>query len=204
MRRSLRSAVLALVGLVLLADLLIVNPSLASLAGWITQLVVLLVAAVAVGGALALIARHTGRLASGEDRIGGAAVLIGLGLVLIPGLAPGSGGPDGPAVRWVVAALLAPLVASVFALLFPLLLAAARRGLRLRGRETAVMLVAAAAVLILLLPVRGPGGEGLGAVSEWVRAVPVAAVFRGMLIGVAVMAAVTAARVLFGTEAADE
>lgn len=200
MRRSIPAAVVAVVGLVLLADLAIANPALGALAGWLTQLVVLLMAGVAVAGALALVVRNGSRLSSGDDRIGATAVLVGMALVLGPGLVPGSSGADAPAVRWVVAALLAPLIAAVFALLFPLLLLAARRGLRIHRRETAVMLMAAAAVLVLLLPIGGEPGAWLASVAGWVRQVPVAAVFRGLLLGVAVMGALTAARILLGAE----
>lgn len=200
MRRSIPAAVVAVVGLVLLADLAVANPALGGLAGWLTQLIVLLMAGVAVAGALALIARNAGRLANGDDRIGATAVLVGMALVLVPGLVPGSSGADAPAVRWVVAALLAPLVAAVFALLFPLLLLAVRRGLRVRRRETTVMLLGAGAVLVLLLPIGGEPGAWLASVAGWVRQVPVAAVFRGLLLGVAVMGALTAARILLGAE----
>jgi hypothetical protein len=182
MRRSLATALLALVGLVLLADQVVANPTLGSFAGWLTQLVVLLTAAIAVGGALALVVRHVGRLGRG--------------------LVPGSDGAATPAVRWMVAALLAPLVAAVFSLLFPLLLLAAQRGLRFRGRETAVMLMGACAVLILLLPLGGAPGAFLASLAGWVQGVPVAAVFRGLLVGVAVLGAVTAARILLGSDGA--
>jgi hypothetical protein len=202
MRRSLATALLALVGLVLLADQVVANPTLGSFAGWLTHLVVLLTAAIAVGGALALVVRHVGRLGRGEDSVGSAAVLVGLGLVLLPGLVPGSDGAATPAVRWMVAALLAPLVAAVFSLLFPLLLLAAQRGLRFRGRETAVMLMGACAVLILLLPLGGAPGAFLASLAGWVQGVPVAAVFRGLLVGVAVLGAVTAARILLGSDGA--
>jgi hypothetical protein len=204
MRRSIPTAVVAVVGLLVLADLAIANPALGALAGWLTQLIVLLMAAVAVAGAVALIVRNGGRLLVGDDRIGAGAVLVGMALVLVPGLVPGSSGADAPAVRWVVAALLAPLVAAIFALLFPLLLMAARRGLRLHRRETVVMLAAAAAVLVLLLPIGGAPGAWLAAVAGWVREVPVAAVFRGLLLGVAVMGALTAARILLGSERPNE
>jgi hypothetical protein len=127
-----------------------------------------------------------------------------MGLVLLPGLAPGTSGADAPAVRWVVAALLAPLVAAVLSLLFPLLLVAAGRGLRIRPRETALMLTAAAAVLILLLPIGGELGTWFGTTAAWVRDVPVAAVFRGLLIGVAAMGALTAARILLGSDASHD
>jgi len=204
MRRSIAAALTALAGLVVLVDLAIANPALGGLAGWLNRLLVLLAAGAGVAGALMLVVRHVGRLARREDQLGSVAVLIGLGLVLLPGLAPGSTGADGPAVRWVVAALLAPLVAAVLALLFPLLLVAASRGLRIRARETAVMLAAAAAVLILLLPVGGQAGAWLASAAAWVRDVPIAAVFRGLLIGVAATGALTAARILLGSDASHD
>ena len=201
MRRSIAAALTALAGLVVLVDLAIANPALSGLAGWLNQLLVLLAAGAGVAGALMLVVRHVGRLARREDQLGSVAVLLGIGLVLLPGLAPGSTGADAPAVRWVVASLLAPLIAAVLALLFPLLLVAAARGLRIRPRETALMLTAAAAVLILLLPIGGPVGSWLNTTAAWVRDVPIAAVFRGLLLGVAATGALTAARILLGSDA---
>ena len=204
MRRSITAALTALAGLVVLVDLAIANPALSGLAGWLNQLLVLLAAGAGVAGALMLTVRHVGRLARREDQLGSVAVLVGMGLVLLPGLAPGTSGADGPAVRWVVAALLAPLVAAVLSLLFPLLLVAAGRGLRIRPRETALMLTAAAAVLILLLPIGGTVGSWFSTTAAWVRDVPVAAVFRGLLIGVAATGALTAARILLGSDASRD
>ena len=204
MRRSITAALTALAGLIVLVDLAIANPAVGGLAGWLNQLLVLLAAGAGVAGALMLVVRHVGRLARREDQLGSIAVLLGMGLVLLPGLAPGASGADAPAVRWVVAALLAPLVAAVLSLLFPLLLVAAGRGLRIRPRETAVMLTAAAAVLILLLPIGGELGTWFGTTAAWVRDVPVAAVFRGLLIGVAAMGALTAARILLGSDASHD
>lgn len=203
MRRTTTAAVVAVAGLLVLVDLAIANPTLGSLAGWLTQLVVILAATVGVAGALALLLRHLGRLGQGEDWIGSGALLVGMGLVLVPGLVSPGVGADAPAVRWVVAALLAPLIAAVMALVFPLLLIAARRGLRLRGRETAVMLAGATATLILLLPLGGQLGGWLSSAAAWVQQVPLAAVFRGLLLGVAVMAAMTAARVILGWESGE-
>ena len=168
MRRSIAAALTALAGLVVLVDLAIANPALSGLAGWLNQLLVLLAAGAGVAGALMLVVRHVGRLARREDQLGSVAVLLGIGLVLLPGLAPGSTGADAPAVRWVVAALLAPLIA---------------------------------AVLILLLPIGGPVGSWLTTTAAWVRDVPIAAVFRGLLLGVAATGALTAARILLGSDA---
>jgi hypothetical protein len=204
MRRSIYAAVVTAVGILILADLVIANPALGSVAGFLTGLLVLLAAAAAIAGTLSLLVRHGSRVARGTDRVGSLAVLLGIALVLLPGLAPGSSGADAPAVRWVVAALLAPLVAAVFALLFPLLLGAARRGLRLRGQETTVMLIGAVAVLVLLLPIGGDPGAWLASAAGWVQAVPVAAVFRGLLLGVAAIGALTAARILLGADGVDD
>lgn len=204
MRRSINAALVTAVGIVILADLVISNPALGGLAGFLTGLLVLLAAAAAVAGTLSLLRRHVGRLATGTDRIGSVALLVGMALILLPGLVPGSSGADAPAVRWVVAALLAPLVAAIFALLFPLLLAAIRRGLHLRGPETLVMLAGAVAVLVLLLPLGGTPGLWLADAADWVQTVPVAAVFRGLLLGVAAIGAVTAARILLGADGVDD
>ena len=83
--------------------------------------------------------------------------------ILVAGLRPGSSGSSDPAVLWLVAALLAPIAASVFALLFIFLLAAFRRGFALRVRETSLMAGAAALVIVLLLPVGGQAGDWLAA-----------------------------------------
>jgi hypothetical protein len=60
----------------------------------------------------------------------------------------------------------------------------------------------ACAVLILLLPLGGAPGAFLASLAGWVQGVPVAAVFRGLLVGVAVLGAVTAARILLGSDGA--
>ena len=91
-----------------------------------------------------------------------------------------------------------------FALLFFFLLRAVRRGLALRTRETAVMAGAAAVVIVLLLPVGGTVGDSLTTGAAWVREVPLGGVFRGMLIGVGVLIAVSAARVLLALDGNDE
>lgn len=203
MRRSLPATLVVVVGLLLLADFVIVNPSLAAVAGVLLQYLVLLAAAAAIAGGLALALRQIADLrhARGE-RVGSSLVLGGMGLMLIAGFLPGSAGVADPVMEWLVAALLAPLVASLFALLFFFLLAAARRGMRLRSRETSVMLVAAAVVLILLLPLDGVVGRWLAGAAGWALAVPIGAVFRGLLIGVAIATAIAAAGLLLAVDGA--
>lgn len=204
MRRSIPAALLVIVGILLLLDFLVVNPTLGALSGAIVEVVVILFAAAALLGAVLLAMRHAGALAlPGKDRIGSALVLVGMAIVLVPGLLA-TDGASAPAVRWVVGALLVPIGASLLALLAVFLIPAARRGMRLRPRETAAMLVVACVVLVLLLPLGGDAGTALGEAAGWVLDVPLRAVFAGLLIGVSLAAAVAATRFLFGLGGADD
>jgi len=62
MRRTLPTILIVVVGLLLLADFVIINPSLAAASGVLVEYLVLLSAAVAVAGGLSLVARHAGDL----------------------------------------------------------------------------------------------------------------------------------------------
>lgn len=205
MRRSILTAIVLVTGLVVLLDLMVVNPSLDAAAGAVTELLVLLAAAAAVGGGATLVAHHARNLAAGDaDSLGSVVLLLGMAAILLAGLRPGSSGTADSAVIWLVAALLAPIAASVFALLFIFLLGAFRRGFALRVRETTLMAGAATVVIVLLLPVGGQAGDWLAASAGWVRDVPLAGVFRGLLIGIGILVAVSAARSLLAMDGDDE
>ena len=205
MRRSILAGIVLVTGLVVLVDLMVVNPSLKDLAGAVNELLVLLAAAAAVGGGATLVAFHARNLAAGDgDSTGSIVLLVGMAAILLAGLRPGSSGSSDPAVLWLVAALLAPIAASVFALLFVFLLGAFRRGFALRVRETSVMAGAAALVIVLLLPIGGQAGDWLASGAGWMRDVPLAGVFRGLLIGIGILVAVSAARSLLALDGDDE
>lgn len=204
MRRSLPAVLVVLVGLVLLLDLLIANPTLAVLADALVELVVILFAAAALLGTAALALRHgRGVALPGDDRVGSALVLVGMAAVLVPGLVAPEGAAA-PAVRWVVSALLVPIGASLLALLAIFLVPAARRGMRAHPVETAVLLGAAGVMLVLLLPIGGAVGDVTGAAADWLLAVPVRAVLAGLLVGAGIATAVFATRVLFGLAGGDD
>lgn len=205
MRRPTIPALVIVVGVLLLADLLVVNESLGDLAGLMVDAAILVAAGAALAGGAALALRRSGDVWRRRgDPAGAALVLAGMAAVLIPGLRPGSEGPSEPAVQWLVSALLVPLGATLFGLLFVTTLAAARRSLELGSREATVLVGAALVILVLLLPVSGPAGVVMGSAAEWLLDVPIGAVFRGVLIGVAILAAVFAARTLLGIGATDE
>ncbi len=205
MRRSLSAALLAGVGLILLVDFALVNPIIGTVADALLELVVLLAAAAALAGAVALVMRHWSDIAAGRRDPAGSVVLMGgFGAMLIAGFYPGSLGAEDPAVRWLVAAFMGPLIASVFAMLFVFLLMAARRGLALHTRQVAVMLAAALIVIVLLLPIGGASGHWLAAAAGWAMSVTISGVFRGLLIGVAIVTAVHASRVLLAVDGGDD
>jgi hypothetical protein len=204
-RRSVGTAIVVVVGLILLADALVANPSLDAIAGLLTDYLVLVAAGAALAGAIALFVRHGGDLLLRRgDRIGSGILLMGLITVLVLGLRPGSAGASDSALRWVVAALIVPIGASVGGLLVFFLLRGAERGMRINPREATLLVTLAAASAAMLLPLGGATGSFLADLSSWLLEGPVAAVFRGLLIGVASAAAITAARFLFGVEQRDE
>lgn len=205
MKRATIPALIVVVGVLVLADLLLVNDSLSELAGVAIDAAIL----VAAGAALAAVASLAVRRARDlwrrrGDPIGAALVLAGMAAMLIAGLRPGAAGATDPAVGWLVAALLIPIGATLFGLLFVTTLAASRRSLASRSREATVLVGAALVVQLTLLPIGGVVGERLSDAAGWALAVPIGAVFRGMLIGVAILAAVFAARTLLGVGATDE
>lgn len=205
MRRSLPTALAVVLGLLLLLDFVVINPTLAAVSDGLLELVVLLAAAAAVAGGIALVVHHVRNLIDrGGDVMGSLVLLTAFFVMLAAGFYPGSSGATDPAVRWLVAALLAPLVASLFAMLVVFLLRATGRGLELRPRQTAVMVGAAAVMILLLLPIGGALGGWLASAASWAQDVPIAGVFRGLLIGIAVLTAVQAARILLAVDGADD
>lgn len=205
MSRATIPALVVVIGVLLLADLMLVNASLAELAGIAIDAAIL----VAAGAALAAVAALALRRARDVwrrrgDPVGALLVLVGMSAVLVAGLRPGATGASDPAVGWIVAALLIPIGATLFALLFVTTLAASRRSLATHSREALLLVGAAIVVLVLLLPIGGGIGAWLSEAAGWTLAVPIGAVFRGMLIGVAILAAVFAARTLLGVGATDE
>lgn len=205
MRRATIPALVVVVGLLLLVDYLVVNASLGELAGIVVDAAILVSAGAALAAVAALAIRRGGDLWRRRgDPIGALLVLVGMAAVLLTGLRPGATGASDPAVLWLLNALLVPLGASLFGLLFVSTLLAFQRSISARSREAIVMAVAALAVLVLLLPVGGSVGSWLDGAAAWALAVPLGGVFRGLLLGIAILGAVVAARTMLGIGAGDE
>jgi len=204
-RRPIHAALILVVGLLLLADFLVVNRSLGQLAELAIQAAVLVAAGVALAGVASLALRRGGDVWRRRgDPVGALLVLAGMAAVLGAGLRPGAAGAADPAVAWIIAALLVPIGASLFGLLFVSTLAAGRRSAAGRRPEAVIVVAAALVTLLLLLPLGGSVGAWLADASSWSLAVPIGAVFRGFLIGIALLTATVAARTLLGMGSADE
>jgi len=204
-RRPTLTALVVLVGVLLIADLLVVNSALGQLAGIVVDAVILVAAGAALAAVGALGARRIADLWRRRgDPVAAVLVLAGMAVMLAAGLRPGSAGTADPAVQWLIAALLVPIGASLFGLLFVTTLAAARRSLASRSREGTLLVAAALVTTVLLIPISGGIGAWLADAAGWLLAGPIGAVFRGLLIGVGLLTAVYAARTLLGMAAADE
>jgi hypothetical protein len=204
-RRPWAAALIIGTGLLVLADFLVVNESLGAVASFVFDVAIV----VAAGAALAAVGSLAQRRAAdvwhrrGEP-VGAILVLAGMAAMLLAGLRPGSQGAGDPAVRWLLVALLIPIGATLFGLLFISTLSAARRSVGSRSRGATVMVVVAAVVLVLLIPLGGDLGARMGEASAWALEAPIAAVFRGLLVGVAIVAAVFAARTMLGLGPRDD
>ncbi len=199
MRRPTLAALIVVVGLVLLADYLIVNEALGQLAGVFVDAAILVAAGAALAAVISLALRRANDLRHRRgDPVSALLVLGGMAAMLIAGLRPDATGSTDPAVGWLLTALLIPIGATLFGLLFITTLAAARRSIQFGGREALVLVGVAIFTLILLLPLDGGVGSWLADAAAWSLAVPIGAVFRGILIGVAILTAVVAARMLLG------
>jgi hypothetical protein len=204
-RRPILAAAVLVVGLLLLADVLVVNESLAELADLAIRAAILVAAGAALAGVASLALRRGNDVWQRRgDPVGAVLVVVGTAAVLVAGLRPGSGGAADPAVVWLLGALVVPIGASLFGLLFVSTIVAARRSVATRRPEALVLVGVAVVALVLLLPLGGSVGAWLAEASSWTLAVPVAAVFRGFLIGIALVTAVVAARTLLGVGSTDE
>ena len=207
MRRPTITALVVVTGVLLLVDFLVVNDSLGDLASLAVDAAILVAAGAALAGGAALVVRRGADLWRRRgDPIGAALVIVGVAAMLVAGLRPGADGAADPAVAWLTAALLVPIAATLFGLLFVTTLGAARRSLdgRAGGREASLLVGAAILTLLVLLPIGGDAGAWLSDAATWALAVPIGAVFRGLLIGIAIAAALFATRTLLGIGTPDE
>lgn len=121
-----------------------------------------------------------------------------LGLVSMPVLALIEGIGAGSPFMWMFENVLAPMQATVFALLAFFVASASLRGFRARSVQAGVLLAAA---LLMLLSRSDIGlGDWLPGLADWVRDYPSMAARRAILIGIGLGSLTTSLRVIVGIE----
>jgi hypothetical protein len=132
----------------------------------------------------------------GRDWLASSALLLALVAVLLAGLLDPRG-TTSPTVEWFFDALIAPGQATLFALLAFFTAAAAFRYLRIGRRGGAWMLVGA----LVIFAAQMPGltlSPTLASAVDWLLSAPVAAIFRGALLGSGLALLLAGVRFLLG------
>ena len=143
----------------------------------VLQAVVLLTAAALLWGSLNLLVRHLGQM---QHKRASLAVVVGFVLTFVGGLLPT--GFDAGWGRWVLEWLLVPGLAALFALLPIFLAFALYQRLRIRDLGTLFFVLGLLLVLLGQTPALAPL---LGGLRHNLLVGPVAAAWRGVLIGLA-------------------
>jgi hypothetical protein len=203
LKRTLPAVLAIAVGAVVLASLLLPVPQLAAAGRYLIDTAIVIAAFALFLGLINVVRVHVRHIRQRTATwpysvllLVVLATVLAIGLVYSP--LRGEGGASAPAVRWIFTYVLAPIEATLGALLAFFILIAAYRLLRLRNVESAVLLVVALLVLI------GQASTGLfPALSDlrnWILDVPVVAGVRGILLGVALGTNLTGIRLLLGVE----
>jgi hypothetical protein len=196
LKRSLPAALAIAVGLFVLVALLLPYPLFSAIGAYFIDSAIIIAAFALFLGLINLLRVHLRHIRERTKTWPySALLLVSLFVVLAIGLVTG---PSQPAVQWIFSYVMAPIQATLGALLAFFTLMAAYRLLRLRNVESAVLLVVALIVLagqasVGLLPV-------LPQLRDWILDVPALAGVRGILLGVALGTVLTGIRLLLGVE----
>ena len=109
---------------------------------------------------------------------------------------------EGETARWIYDAYITPVGSALFGTIAFYITSAAYRVFRVRTREATVLMICAVITMLGMAPIGDVMINGWGLVARWMQDVPVAAVFRGILIGAYIGALATAMRIVLGLERA--
>ena len=208
LKRTLPAALAIAVGLFVLVALLLPVPLLSTIGTYFIDCAVIIAAFALFLGLLNVVRVHLRNIRERTKTWPYSVLLLialfavlAVGLVtLTPSQADQSqpSGPSHPALQWIFANVMAPIQATLGALLAFLTLAAAYRLFRFRNTASVVMLV------VTLLVLAGQASFGLLPVlpqlRDWILDVPALAGMRGILLGVALGTVLTGIRLLLGVE----
>lgn len=199
--RALAVTAAALCGIIVLLDYFISEPTLDAIGQTIVAWVTILSAAALLLGLLNLARVHGMRVADGRSGWQySLALLAGLLITLLLGLAPGSTVASDPALSWLFTYVYQPLAAAILSLLAFYIATAAFRTLRLQTWEAGGLLVSGVIVLLGQIPLGAQIWEALPLARTWLLAVVSMAGLRGVIIAAALGAIFTGLRVLLGID----
>ncbi len=195
MMKWFATAVALAIGLIVLLDYFVTDPTLDALGAAFREWTIILTAFALLLGLFNLLFVHVLRVIRRDEPGTGysAAVLITALVVLFVGF--WFGFPSAP-MTWIFDNLYLPLQSAFLALTVFFLATAAYRALRARTFETMLLLAAALIVFIGQIPLLNV----LAGAREWVLDVPTVAGVRGILLGVAIGTIATGLRLLIGVD----
>lgn len=109
---------------------------------------------------------------------------------------------EGDTSRWIYDAYITPVGSALFGLIAFYITSAAYRVFRVRTREATVLMICAVITMLGMAPIGDVMINGWGTLARWMQDIPVASVFRGILIGAYIGALGTAMRIVLGLERA--
>jgi len=193
MKKALPIAAAVLLGLLVLTDFFVAQPSIDALGAVLAEGATILAGFALLLGVINLLGVHGRRIA---DRAQGRGFSLVLMASLLATLAVGAVLPGSTALTWIFDYLYHPLQTTMAALLAFFAVSAAYRAFRLRSVSAAIMLVTSLLMLLAQLPFSQAISPYLPVARDWVLAIPVTAGMRGILLGTALGTVATALRVL--------
>lgn len=164
--------------------------------GFVTDLVIAIVAVVGLIAIAQLLMTHVRRLAT-PHRNGALTVLTAFTVTTVVGL---FSGPTGASFTWIFDYIYAPLEASLLALVAFALVNAALQRMRARSAEAAIVIATAVIVMLGRAPTTSATGTIFAPVADWLTQVPNVAGQRVLLIGAGLAALSTLVKLLLGLE----
>lgn len=197
MRRPLMVALTVLAGGVIIVDGFAPQLGLAAARRVLVDGAVILGVFALLAGAINLLGWHARRVRQQQGALLPsmllALALAGAALMII--LAPGAARSG-----WLYAHILAPVQASLMALLAFYAVWAAYRTFALRTPDAVLLMVSATLLLLLQLPFAEALSPWLGQARDWLLRAPLTGIIRGVLLGAALGAATAALRALLGLD----
>ncbi len=198
-KRSLPLAICLILGIFMIIQFFIPHPFSQRANETLLKWVIVIAACALVLGVGNLIAHHIKKIERRKDGYGYSIVML-FCLVFTAVVGLGWGVGVGSVFQKIYINVLAPLGATMFAILAYYMASAAYRSFRARSLEATLLLIASFIVMIGFMPFGYFIHPHLPGLAEWLMIVPNLAAKRGIQFGIAFGAIATALRIILGIE----